>query len=434
VLFRDGRWPRPGGVALVSSSGGRCSLLGDLANGTALPLATFAPATLARLGELLPEFGTPNNPLDPTGVVFDRAGVFAPALEAIGNDPGVGLVGVFQVTRSINAPATAPAIAVERGTDQGSAGPRTHRSVGLAGEVVEAAQGSAAPVVAFTSATGGVVDPQVVEVLATGHVPLLRGLESALGAMGALVEAAAFRQQPVTEPAVLPAAARTAPARQALAVASGRLREAGALSEAETKALLQAYGVRTPGGHAVDTLDEALAAATEQGYPIVLKTSQPGLAHKSDHALVWLDVQTEAGVRAAFEALRPHGSGVLVEPQVPAGLELILGGRSTEFGPIVLCGAGGILAELVQDTALALAPLASRESAAALLDRTRVARLLDGFRGTPRDRTAVLDALLAVSWLVADLAATDLAFDLDVNPLVVDTRGAVVVDALLRAT
>lgn len=187
VLFRRQQWPLRDGVALVSTSGGRCSLLGDLASAVPLPLATFAPQTIDRLKGLLPDFGSPNNPLDPTGVVFDREGLYAPLLSAPADDPGVGLVGVYQVTRSINAQATG--------------GQRTHRSVGLAGEVVEAARSTATPIVAFTSTSGGAVDPRVVEVLEDGAVPLLLGLESGLSAIGSAIKYAAFLRQPVSEAA-----------------------------------------------------------------------------------------------------------------------------------------------------------------------------------------------------------------------------------------
>ena len=88
------RLPTRPATVLVSTSGGHCSLLGDLASRAGLPLATLAPETVERLRAILPDFATPNNPLDPTGVVFDREGVYATALRALGEDPGVGMLGV----------------------------------------------------------------------------------------------------------------------------------------------------------------------------------------------------------------------------------------------------------------------------------------------------------------------------------------------------
>ena len=408
VLFRRQQWPTRREVVLVSTSGGRCSLLGDVASNVALDLTALQPETVATLGALLPEFGTPNNPLDPTGVVFDREGIYAPVLTALANDPGVGLVGVYQVTRNINT---------RQGGEQ-----RTHRSVGLAGEVVEAAHAGSTPIVAFTSTSGGLVDPQVVEVLERGGVPLLLGFESALAAISGAARYGEFLRR-ASEPAPAPMDVDVEWVRDAL----GR---DGSLSEFDAKRLLAAYGIPHGAGGLATTLDEACALAKSIGFPVVLKASGVGLDHKTELGLVRLGLTTLGQVRDSFEQLRLAGDAVLVEQMAGAGIELIVGARRTEFGPIVLCGAGGVLTELIADTRLAVAPL-SRAEASALINETRAGRLLSGFRGQPpRDATAATDALVRVAQLIVDLQ--DVVEEVEVNPLLVAEHGVVALDALVR--
>jgi acyl-CoA synthetase (NDP forming) len=499
VLFGRRAWPTRSEVVLVSTSGGRCSLLGDLASRVPLTLADFAAPTVARLGELLPDFGSPNNPLDPTGIVFDREGIYAPMLAALADDPGVGLVGVYQVTRNINA----------RGADE----QRTHRSVGLAAEVVDAARSSTAPIVAFTSTTGGVVDPQVVEALDHGQVPLLLGLESALAAIGSAVDYAAFLRRSASS---VPSSVAAGPTAAALAeadaatgtpadssgldaaagvdVAAWRaaLGRDGSLSEHDAKRLLAAAGLPVIDGKLAHTPEQAVALAERLGYPVALKASGAHIAHKTERGLVRLNLTSATEVRAHATDLQalatqprlsersatahqapPDGpsaaanpaahddpsaaanpaahddpaaaanraalqgaaqddgpTAILVERMASPGVELILGARQTEFGPVVLCGAGGVLAELVADTRLALAPL-DAQAAEALLLQTRAGRLLQGFRGRPLlDLAAATHVLVRLSELIADLSGV--VDEIDLNPLIVHDHGAVVVDALVR--
>jgi len=123
------------------------------------------------------------------------------------------------------------------------------------------------------------------------------------------------------------------------------------------------------------------------------------------------------------------GPTVLVEEMARPGVELIVGARRTPFGPVVMAGAGGVLAELVRDTRLRLAPV-DRAQALALLSETRIWRVLQGFRGQPRcDVEAAADAIVAVSHLICDLAVDEV----DINPLLVYENGVLVVDALVRA-
>jgi acetyl-CoA synthetase len=183
-------------------------------------------------------------------------------------------------------------------------------------------------------------------------------------------------------------------------------------------------------------VDAAAAAADELGYPVVLKLDVDGLAHKSDVGGVRLGLRDADAVRvAAGELLAlalPAGAaprGLLVEPVAPAGVELIVGmERDAQFGPAVLVGLGGILAEALDDVAIGLAPV-PRDAARAMLDRLRGARLLDGYRGRPAiDVESVVDIIVALGALAIE--RPDIA-EIDMNPVIAGPRSSVVVDALV---
>jgi acetyltransferase len=214
------------------------------------------------------------------------------------------------------------------------------------------------------------------------------------------------------------------------------------LSEAQTKTVLQAYGV--PAVRSRDVGPSAAAAvdaAHELGWPVALKIVSRDITHKSDVGGVVLDVRDGDSLRAAAEAMlervrqrrpdaRIDGLNVQAMVNLPRAHELIVGTHVDEvFGPVVLFGQGGTGVEVVADTAVALPPL-NRAVAAELVSRTRVARLLAGYRDRPPARLdAVQDVLVAVSQMLADLP--ELA-ELDINPLLADDQGVIALDARIR--
>jgi acetyltransferase len=210
------------------------------------------------------------------------------------------------------------------------------------------------------------------------------------------------------------------------------------LSEVESKALLNAYGIASPKEGLAGSEREAAALAKRVGFPVVAKIVSAELAHKSDAGGVMLDLKTAADVRAAYKRLtgpvakraRVKAEGVLIAEQVSDGLELVLGmNRDPEMGPVILFGAGGVELELHRDVALAAPPLDKR-AAEALIARTRVAHLIAGYRGKPAyDRSALVTALLGLSQLVID-AGPRIA-SIDVNPFLLKRRGGVALDALV---
>jgi acetyl-CoA synthetase len=223
--------------------------------------------------------------------------------------------------------------------------------------------------------------------------------------------------------------------------AAALIRAAGPrpLTEREAKAVLALYGVPVVDEHLTQSAEEAARAAEALGLPVVLKAESPDLPHKTEAGVIRLNLRTADEVRAAFTAImakaeavvpRPHVHGILVQPMVPPGIEMVVGARVDPlFGPLIVVGLGGILVELLQDTALAPAPV-SPAQALALLDQLKGARLLDGFRSLPRvDRGALADIICRVSEFAADQA--DLVAELDVNPLICSGAQIIAVDALI---
>ena len=214
------------------------------------------------------------------------------------------------------------------------------------------------------------------------------------------------------------------------------------LGEDEAKRVLDAYGIPIVAAIPVPAdADAAAAAAARIGYPVALKILSPDISHKTDVGGVSLNLGDEGALRSAALRMlsriardRPQAriTGFTVQRMVhrPLAHELIVGASIDPlFGPVLLFGQGGTAVEVIADRAVALPPL-NRVLARDLVSRTRVARLLAGYRGRPPARLdAICDVLVAVSQMLADLP--ELA-ELDINPLWADDDGVVALDARLR--
>jgi len=205
------------------------------------------------------------------------------------------------------------------------------------------------------------------------------------------------------------------------------------LSEHESREFLAPYAIPLVAARLVTSAEQAVAAAAALGFPVVLKANGAALSHKSDQGLVRLGLHDAAAVqRAHAELVARAGAaadGVLVQPQLGTARELVAGlQRDAQFGPCVMFGLGGILAEAIGDVVFRVAPL-QRADALAMLDEIRGAGLLGAVRGLPavdRDRLAeVLSALGRVGLERSEVAQIDL------NPLLLDGPQPLAADALV---
>ena len=213
------------------------------------------------------------------------------------------------------------------------------------------------------------------------------------------------------------------------------------LSDPETKAILRTYGLAVVETRSAATIDAAVAAADRIGYPVAVKILTPDVMHKSDFGGVTLDLDSAEAVRAAagrmrrrldelFPQAKFEGYSVQAMVRRRDAHELIAGAAlDPVFGPVIVFGQGGVTVEVIHDYAVGLPPL-NLVLARDLVDRTRVARLLAGYRNRPAaNMDAVLASLVQVSRMVSDIPEI---VELDLNPLVADSKGAVVLDARMR--
>jgi len=244
-------------------------------------------------------------------------------------------------------------------------------------------------------------------------------------------------QSAFTRPALRPTPAR----RKAMPViAPGGVRRRGgeSLSEQDSKALLEAYGIALPKERIATSPGEAAKAAKKIGFPVVMKIVSADILHKSDLGLVAVGVRDEDDARRTFKRLRATAKkgaptagvdGVLVAQMVP-GVETVAGiARDDLFGPVVMFGLGGVFVEVLHDVTFRVPPFTARD-ATAMLDELRGAELLRGVRGQPAaDRAALVDVLMKMQRLAVDLS--DDVAEVDINPLLAGPHGAVAADALV---
>ncbi|WP_027717033.1 acetate--CoA ligase family protein [Desulfovirgula thermocuniculi] len=218
-------------------------------------------------------------------------------------------------------------------------------------------------------------------------------------------------------------------------VAAARREGRRILCEDEAKEVLRRAGVPVVPCRLAASEDEAVALAEEMGYPVVLKVRSPLIVHKTEAGGVALDLRGEAEVRRAYRGILSRAAAldpralVSVQPMAPPGREVIVGVTGDpHFGPVIMAGLGGVLAEILEDVSFRLLPVA-REEAVRMLRSLRGYRLLAGYRGVPpADIEALADLLVKVSGL---MEAHPEIGELDLNPVLVYERGLVVADARL---
>jgi len=395
----------PGGLVTIHDSGGERALIVDLAESLGVPFATLRAETVARLEASLDPGLPAVNPLDAWGTGAAYWDDFTACLTAMMQDPGAAL----------------GAVVADRGPD-GKIFPEYPHFARAAAEA------SGKPVMVVSNHQGSGYSPAAVAVTREG-IPVLDGLEPFLKAVKHALAYRDFRD-------CLASAHGSCPPPLAATEAVERWRErlaAGPLGEREGLELLAEFGVPAVACREAGNRDEAAAAAARLGYPVALKTAEPGVAHKSELAGVRLDLADADALADAYEDLSARlGPRVLVAEMVrgPA-VEMILGlVRDPAFGPVVLLGSGGVHAEVLKDVVFALPPF-DAETARRLIDRLRLRPLLDGVRGAP---PADLDAFCRAAAKFSALAAAlgDRLETLDVNPVLVRPEGCVAVDALVE--
>ncbi|HEY2549383.1 MAG TPA: acetate--CoA ligase family protein [Streptosporangiaceae bacterium] len=393
------------GIATVHDSGLERAHAADLAESLGVRYAQLSDATTTRLASLLDPGLAPGNPLDVWGTGAATRELFAASLTALADDPSVA--------------AVALAVDLVHELDGDESYPEA---------VLDAAAATGKPV-AVLSNLASAVDPELAARLRERGIPVLEGMRTGLLALRHLIEHGSASPAAAGDRPAGPrgGAGQADPERSAHA---RRLLADGSASGAPLLDLLREYGIHAARARAASDEPGVLAAAAAIGYPVVLKTGEPAVAHKSDAGGVVLGIAEPASLSAAYRDLADRlGPRALVCQMVPPGTELALGiARDPDLGPLIVIGAGGILVELLADRVVALPPV-DEQLAARLLAELRVSKLLAGARGAqPADHGAIVRAITGLSALACDLA--DELEALDINPLICGPGGATAVDAL----
>jgi acetate---CoA ligase (ADP-forming) len=410
-FFAKAPKPKAPGVAVVAASGGAAIMAADRADQYRVPLPQPNPAVQAILEARIPEFGAARNPCDVTAQVINDPNSLIECVEALLGAPEYGALAVPAVYSSEASTRFIPVY---------------DELAGRYGKIICSAWQSE-----WRDGPGAKEREQA------RNIALFPTMSSCFAALAAANWRAALQAEGRQEAHRLaPPAAKEIASRLIAATSSP------ALGEHDAKAALAAYGIPCVEEHLAGDRDNAIEAAEALGFPVVLKALSPDLPHKSEAGVIRLDLKNAAEVGAAHDAIleciaaqspAPHLEGVLVQRMVRRGVEVIVGGRvDPQFGPLIVVGLGGVLVEVLNDTALAPAPIAPR-AADALLHELRAFRLLQGYRGQPSvDLGRLCEIIARASEFIAD--QQQLVKEFDINPLICTGGNVTAVDALIVRT
>ncbi len=405
--------PVPAGprVGVVTNAGGPGILLADACEARGLKLPELAPETLAALHVFLPAEAGLSNPIDMIGT--GTPDQYTLAMQAVGADPNVDSLIVIYIP-PIGGAAEELALAIAAGAGKVPA----HKPV----------------LAVFFSSKGA---PPILGTGPRGNLPSYSFPENAAQALAAAERYGRWRTRPPGTPLTLSRFAR-----EMIRAVVDRVLAADNrpqwLQPRDCASLLRAAEIEFAAAE-VSAVADAAATAERMGYPLVAKAIAPGVLHKSDVGGVIMDLESAAAVAAAAQTLaermRAMGvdlDGVLLQRQIPGGIEALVGVTTDPtFGPLVVCGLGGVLVELLRDVSFRLTPVTDID-AAEMISKLRSAKLLDGYRGgPPGDREALASVIMRISALVEIVPELR---ELDLNPVKVlaPGKGAIVVDGRIR--
>ncbi|MGE5123101.1 MAG: acetate--CoA ligase family protein [Acidobacteriaceae bacterium] len=386
-------------IAIITNAGGPGILATDALERSGLALARFELETMHALEQYLPDAASAANPVDLLGDA--RADRYRFALEKVAGDPNVdGIMVLLTPQAMTEIEATAEAIS-------------------------STAQNIEIPILGCFMGEARIQSG--IDILTDHGIPNYPYPERAANAFSAMASYRLIKSRP--EPEYVQFDVDQMAVRRVFdqVRAENRL----TIGDAESRSILQAYGLRIPRSELADTPENAALLAGKIGYPVVLKIASPDILHKTDVGGVKVGLQDATDVRDAFELMVYRAQrylpeariwGCLVQEMAPAGgLEVLVGmNRDPQFGPLVTFGLGGIYVEILKDVTFRVAPF-SRLEAEEMLSQIRAHALLDGVRGqAPIDKDAIIDTLLRISQLVQDFPEI---IEMDINPLMVYHQG-----------
>ncbi len=401
MLFAAGLRVAGGGLASMLDSGGMREQMIDLAQDYGLDFAQISDATTGVLRAHLETGLEAINPMDGMGALGRNTGqTYLECGKALLDDADTGLLSfefefrdgfshypeLFEVARQLADYSEKPVVLVNS--------------------------------CAYTSLSRTAAE------LTWQGIPVINGIDVGLRALRNLVN---YRPGQVAD------APEAEPGFDASVVAAWarRIRSARRLDEVTSLELMTDFGLPVVRYSVVEDHEQLLAGAASCGWPVALKTAQPGIAHKSDQSGVRLGLENESELRSAYREMESRlGPRTVVMPMVESGVEVSLGMKNdAQYGPMVIVACGGILIELLAERAFRLAPVDARQ-AEAMLDEIRLSRLLAGVRGQAAvNRAALVELITSFSALA--IAFSDSIGEIDLNPVIVNQAGVTIVDALV---
>jgi len=407
--FLPGKLPQGNRIGIVTMSGGVGILLADRSEEWGLQVPELSESLQEEVRKVIPSFGCAQNPVDVTAQSLNQGEEFKKCLKI--------LLGSDELDMLIVAITMATGKMAEK----------------IGRDIAEAALDTDKPLVVSWSV--GQVAKLGFDVLKDAGVPLYHSPARAAKVMGSLYQYACFKRDWKA-----PGADEINQIRQARIQLA--LKESSkALSEHATKELLELYGLPVTKEYVAKSAQEAVSIAETMGYPVVMKIDSPDILHKTEAGGVAVNINSAKHVEAKFSEIMEKAqnynpqakiNGILMQEQVPQGVEAIIGlQRDPVLGSQIMFGLGGIFVEVLKDVVLKPVPL-SREDAQEMLNEIKGAALLNGVRGRqPVDKEALVEILLGVSQLAVE-ASEDL-LSLDINPVTVlpQGQGAKILDGVL---
>ncbi|CAN0468220.1 unnamed protein product [Ectocarpus sp. 12 AP-2014] len=385
-----GRRPKGNGIAVLSISGGAGIAMADRCAEQELDLPDFSDGTLERLRSLLPSFASLSNPVDITAGALSSPDSFSAALRVVMEDPAVDMLGVCLAALSGDSATL------------------------VAKEIASVAADCDVPILVAWNAPAGTAE-DAYRILQDAGIPRYGSPVRCARGFGALWRFSAAALRETSAPSAIDVFVLPHPTPEL----------ARSLNEYDAKQLLASYGLPVTREAIASNADQAVAAAEEIGYPLVMKILSEDIPHKSDAGGVLIGLVDASAVKEGYAQLAALPQqlgqdiafdGVLIQEMINGGTEVILGAiNDPSFGPVVMFGAGGIYTEVFNDVAFGIAPL-NCEQALALVEETRISRILRGARGRPvADIEALIESIVSLSELA--VSESERFTEIDINPL-----------------
>lgn len=397
--------PKKNAFTALDGSGGETAITADMGSIYGIEFPDFTQSTLDALGEILPSYATPQNPLDGTATICYDVDVYSNTIKIVSSDPNVAatIIGLTLAPNNDDAPATQIMVSgIEKFMNSSEA---------------------EKPVFVLPLIESG-REQKLIDRLQGAGVPVLPPHKYGFGVLKKILKYAEYVQS---------VDMRTLE----VAVPENKGGKRCALSEHDSKKLLKEFGVPLGREEIAISEEEAVKCALKIGFPVVMKIESADILHKSDANGVKLNVKNVETVKKYYHEIlantkkyKPDAkiNGILIQEMLPKGMEVIVGiNMDPQFGPMVLLGLGGIFVEIFKDVSLYPAPF-NRNEAMMMINSLKSSKMFYGYRGQKElDVDVLADTLVAISEF-AD-AKKNILLEVDINPLFVYEKGGGVVAA-----